>query len=277
MKNDKGLSVINDDCHTSIRSNIMSDHQFYKARDAILSGWSQDDQDYLIALLKRSATVRNIHVLMELLSDTEPEPPESITGDRSGIGSLGGCSMPSGGGSEVLCLLCCCCCCISYFGISFVAAKKFLRSMKNDYSAVKLSKYFLFVLTLVATYVVSQDFISEEVDKAIASISGSTLSALGTSSINNGFVIVAALSMVPLTLFALSGLSFTQRFSLRYHYNLEAESLLPKNDEGTVILPKHELVASTLLELLSKNESQLNRAAELFELASNQCQHRLEV
>ena len=212
MKNDNSLPVTNDGCHSSVRLNMMSDHQYHKARDAILSGWSQDDQNYLILLLKRSATVRNVHRLMELLSVSGESEPESINDDRIGVGSLGGFSMPSGGGGELLCLCCCCCCCISYFGVSFFAAKKFLQSMKNDYSTVRLGKYFLFVLTLAATYVVSQDFISEEIDKVIGIISGSTPSSPDTVSINNCFVIVAALSMVPLTCFGLSGLSFTQRF-----------------------------------------------------------------
>ena len=249
--------------------------------------WSENDKRILVALLKQEATVRNVYQLRNMLDistgfslDTEKKngsaADDCCFGGAYAGGSMGAYSASDGSACAVISL---CFFCFACFGMTVGSANFFYNSCKNDYAFVKLAKVFLLAVSTMGLYMVSQNYIVEEVDSGISSSQNNTSPAsrssssdsLSTTLINDAIVVGAMVFGVPALLMLFSLLSPTQRFSLRDQLIAEGVSDIdtimntPTDEiQPSAVSEKHKFVAKSLLGLMA-TKSGLKKASGLLD------------
>ena len=236
--------------------------------------WSENDKRILVALLKQEATVRNVYQLRNMLDistgfslDTEKRTGVLrmivVLEELMRVGPWGHIVRQM----VVLALLSLCAFfCFACFGMTVGSANFFYNSCKNDYAFVKLAKVFLLAVSTMGLYMVSQNYIVEEVDSDISSSQNNTSPAsrssssdsLSTTLINDAIVVGAMVFGVPALLMLFSLLSPTQRFSLRDQLIAEGVSDIdtimntPTDEiQPSAVSEKHKFVAKSLLGLMA--------------------------
>ena len=239
--------------------------------------WTKEDKRILAACIKKGATAKNIYQLHDLLGVTSGKGKGSGSASDGYClgGAYGGASMTASG--EACPLIFLCCLCFACFGMTSCSAKIFYNSCKNDYFFVRLAKVFLLTVSAVGLYMVSQDYIVEEIDAGISSSQNDTSSSSPSPSsestpivlVNNAIVIAAMLFGIPALMTIFSLLSPTQRFSLRDQLIAEGVSEIDKlmgvaTDAIKPILvdEKHEFMAKTLLDLVNMQDG-VKKASKL--------------